>query len=224
MNQVRSNISYIPSDTSECAPFQNLNSHPNFVMGVFSNNMQRDFLQQKETTRTLEHTIGVNGRLVRCASPPPVERAEQRSSARARWGVFGDAIAVPPLQQDFVEQQGPRGGLDGGGEGKTERVLGEASEWGGGRGGGGVRRQGDVQHQERGAQDGETGVRHKREERQRQRQLQRQDGSLHAASVRDWEFSKGVAVYVVEVETLGQKDARNVYRRQESRFGAWVGR
>lgn len=31
----------------------------------------------------------------------------------------------------------------------------------------------------------------------------------------DWELYKGVAVFVVEVETLGQKEARKVFRRQE---------
>lgn len=40
-----------------------------------------------------------------------------------------------------------------------------------------------------------------------------QEHRVHRADVWKWEYCKGVAVYTVEVEVLGQSHARNVYRR-----------
>lgn len=178
--------------------------------------MQEDFLQQKETNRTLEYTIGDNGRLVlKCESSPPVAREKPRSDKkRARRGgedEGGSHSVLPLLWQEFMRQQGSWGGSGGGWGGATERVPGEVGKCGGGRGDGGSNREEGLP-QGRRSKHGHGGVQHKLEAWERQRQ--REDGGLHRASIWDWEFHKGEAVYVVEVETLGQKDVRKAFRRQ----------
>lgn len=156
----------------------------------------------------------------RCDSLPPLGREEPKSNKK-RVGQGGDNDSgsfsvLPLLWQEFMGHQGFSWGRSGGGwGGATKRVLEEVGECGGGGDGGGNSKEGGLRQGRRSKRGEDGGAQRKLEAREweRHQHRHRQDGSLHRASVWDWEMHKGVAVYVVEVETLGQKDARKVFRR-----------